>query len=120
VLEHTDDGSTKEVEIDGAFVAVGHQPNSHLVEGQVKTDENGYVQVEGRSTRTGVPGVFAAGDLVDHTYRQAVTAAGSGCMAALDAEVYLRDTPLDAEAHWAPDVDKLEQRAAEAAASTSP
>jgi thioredoxin reductase (NADPH) len=120
VLENTGDGSTKEVEIDGAFVAIGHQPNSHLIEGQVKTDENGYVQVEGRSTRTGVPGVFAAGDLVDHTYRQAVTAAGSGCMAALDAEVYLRDTPIDAEAHWAPDVDKLEQRATEAAASTSP
>ncbi len=119
VLEHVGDGSTKEIEIDGAFVAIGHQPNSHLVEGQVKTDENGYVQVEGRSTRTGVPGVFAAGDLVDHTYRQAVTAAGSGCMAALDAEVYLRDTPLDAEAHWAPDVDKAEQRAAEAAASSS-
>jgi thioredoxin reductase (NADPH) len=120
VLENAEDGSTRELEIDGAFVAIGHQPNSHLVEGQVKTDENGYVEVEGRSTRTGLPGVFAAGDLTDHTYRQAVTAAGSGCMAALDAEVYLRDTPLDPEAHWEPDPDKIEQRAAEAAASARP
>jgi thioredoxin reductase (NADPH) len=119
VLENTSDGSTRELEIDGAFIAVGHQPNSQLVAGQVTTDENGYVEVEGRSTRTGVPGVFAAGDLTDHTYRQAVTAAGSGCMAALDAEVYLRDTPLDPEAHWEPDPDKIEQRAAEAAASSS-
>jgi thioredoxin reductase (NADPH) len=116
VLENSEDGSTKEIEIDGAFVAIGHQPNSHLVVGQVELDENGYVQVEGRSTRTGVPGVFAAGDLVDHTYRQAVTAAGSGCMAALDSEAFLRDIPTDAESHWAPDVDKLEQRAEEAAA----
>jgi thioredoxin reductase (NADPH) len=116
VLENSEDGSTKEIEIDGAFVAIGHEPNSHLVEGQVELDENGYVKVEAHSTRTGVPGVFAAGDLVDHTYRQAVTAAGSGCMAALDSEWFLRDAPPDAEAHWAPDVDKLEQRAEEAAA----
>jgi thioredoxin reductase (NADPH) len=116
VLENTEDGSTKEIEIDGAFVAIGHKPNSHLVEGQVDLDENGYVKVEGRSTRTGLPGVFAAGDLVDHTYRQAVTAAGSGCMAALDAEWYLRDTPPDPEAHWASDPDEVEERA-EAAAS---
>ena len=115
VLEHSEDGSVKEVEIDGAFVAIGHRPNSHLVEGQVELDENGYVKVESRSTRTGVPGVFAAGDLTDHTYRQAVTAAGTGCMAALDAEWYLRDTPPDPESHWAPDADKHAQRAAEAA-----
>jgi thioredoxin reductase (NADPH) len=116
VLEHAEDGSTREVEVDGAFVAIGHRPNSHLVEGQVKLDDNGYVLVEDRSTRTGVPGVFAAGDLVDHTYRQAVTAAGSGCMAALDAEWYLRDTPPDPERHWAPSIDEVEKRA-EAAAS---
>jgi thioredoxin reductase (NADPH) len=95
-LRNTSDDSTKEIEVDGTFIAIGHIPNSQLVEGQVKVDENGYVQTEGKSTRTGVPGVFAAGDLVDHTYRQAVTAAGSGCQAALDAEWYLRDSPPDA------------------------
>jgi thioredoxin reductase (NADPH) len=116
VLEHREDGSTKELEIDGAFVAIGHRPNSHLVEGQVELDENGYVVVEGGSTRTAVPGVFAAGDLVDHTYRQAVTAAGSGCMAALDAECYLPDTPPYPAAQWAPTPDQVEDRA-EASAS---
>jgi len=100
VLESTADGSERELEIDGAFVAIGHRPNSDLVKGEVDLDENGYVLVEGGSTRTNLPGVFAAGDLVDHTYRQAVTAAGTGCMAALDAEWYLRDTPPDPEAHW--------------------
>jgi thioredoxin reductase (NADPH) len=69
---------------------------SQLVVGQVDTDAEGYVVTRGRSTLTNLPGVFAAGDLVDHTYRQAITAAGSGCQAALDAEWYLRDTPFPA------------------------
>jgi thioredoxin reductase (NADPH) len=112
-LRNTETGDTRELEIGGAFIAIGHEPQSQIVAGQVPTDDEGYVITEGRSTRTGVPGVFAAGDLVDHTYRQAVTAAGSGCQAALDAEWYLRDTPEVptpaelpegdlAEAQWAP------------------
>ncbi len=100
VLANADGGGNRELEIDGAFIAIGHRPNSDIVRDQVETDENGYVQVEGRSTRTNLAGVFAAGDLVDHTYRQAVTAAGSGSAAALDAEAYLRDRPPDPEAHW--------------------
>ena len=107
-LENTEDGSVKEIPITGAFVAIGHKPNSHLVEGQLDLDGEGYVLVDGRSTRTKRPGVFAAGDLTDRVYRQAVTAAGTGCMAALDAEAYLRDTPIDPEAHWAPDPEKVE------------
>jgi thioredoxin reductase (NADPH) len=101
VLKNSDGGEDRSVDIDGAFIAIGHQPNSKIVEGQVELDDEGYVTTEGKSTRTKVPGVFAAGDLVDHTYRQAVTAAGSGCQAALDAEWYLRDRPPDPEAHWA-------------------
>ena len=115
VLDNTEGGEDRELEIDGAFIAIGHKPNSDIVIGQVDTDDDGYVEVEGRSTRTKLAGVFAAGDLVDHTYRQAVTAAGSGCAAALDAEAYLRDTPIDAEAHWEGDPDKMEAAAAEAA-----
>ncbi len=93
-LRNTSDGSIREIEVTGAFIAVGHDPQSQLIEGQVDTDAAGYVVTKGRSTLTGIPGVFAAGDLVDHTYRQAVTAAGTGCQAALDAEWYLRDTPF--------------------------
>jgi thioredoxin reductase (NADPH) len=93
-LRNTEDGSTKEIEITGAFIAIGHDPQSQLVAGQVDLDDEGYVMTQAGSTLTNVPGVFAAGDLVDHTYRQAVTAAGSGCQAALDAEWYLRDTPF--------------------------
>ena len=93
-LRNAETGDEETIEARGAFVAIGHEPQSQLVEGKVELDPEGYVITEGRSSRTAVPGVFAAGDLVDHTYRQAVTAAGSGCQAALDAEWYLRDTPL--------------------------
>ena len=92
-LRNTETDEPRELPLSGVFVAIGHVPQSELVRGVIDLDENGYVIVEGRSTRTNLPGVFAAGDLVDHTYRQAVTAAGSGCQAALDAEWYLRDTP---------------------------
>jgi thioredoxin reductase (NADPH) len=99
-LRNTETGETEEVEADGAFVAIGHIPRSELVVGQVDTDEEGYVVTQPDSTRTNLGGVFAVGDLVDRTYRQAVTAAGTGCMGALDAEWYLRDTPPSPEAHW--------------------
>jgi thioredoxin reductase (NADPH) len=101
VLKNLQGGDGQALDIDGAFIAIGHQPNSQLVDGQVELDDEGYVITQGKSTRTKLEGVFAAGDLVDHTYRQAVTAAGSGCQAALDAEWYLRDRPPDPEAHWA-------------------
>jgi thioredoxin reductase (NADPH) len=98
-LRNTVDGSERRIETAGAFIAIGHEPQSQLIVGQVEVDANGYVVTQGRSTLTNVPGVFAAGDLVDHSYRQAVTAAGSGCQAALDAEWYLRDAgPLAADA----------------------
>ena len=82
-------GETKDLPVNGLFVAIGHDPRSELVKGQVELDEAGYVKVEGRGTKTNLTGVFACGDLVDHTYRQAITAAGSGCQAALDAEHFL-------------------------------
>ena len=88
-LRDTITGETREVEATGLFVAIGHDPRNELVQGVVDLDGEGYVLVDGRSTRTNVEGVFAAGDLVDHTYRQAITAAGSGCSAALDAERWL-------------------------------
>jgi thioredoxin reductase (NADPH) len=93
-LRNAETGEERELPISGAFIAIGHEPQSELVRDIVETDPNGYVLTEGKSTRTDVPGLFAAGDLVDHTYRQAITAAGSGCQAALDAEWYLRDNPL--------------------------
>jgi thioredoxin reductase (NADPH) len=92
-IRHVESGETEELPMDGAFIAIGHEPQSEIVRGLVDLDENGYVITEGKSTRTNVDGVFAAGDLVDHTYRQAITAAGSGCQAALDAEWFLRDSP---------------------------
>jgi len=119
ILRNAETGEEKTLELDGAFVAIGHRPNSHLVDGQIELDENGYVLTDGNSTRTKVPGVFAAGDLVDHTYRQAVTAAGSGCQAALDAEWFLRDTPPDAEREWEPDPDKVAAAAERAAAQAA-
>ncbi|MEU4196640.1 thioredoxin-disulfide reductase [Kribbella sp. NPDC026611] len=88
-LRDTTTGETREVPATGLFIAIGHDPRSELVKGQVDLDEEGYVLVKQGSTETNLTGVFAAGDLVDHTYRQAVTAAGTGCAAALDAERYL-------------------------------
>jgi thioredoxin reductase (NADPH) len=88
-LRDTVTGETSELPLTGLFIAIGHDPRNELVKGVVELDAEGYVVVEGRTTRTNVPGVFACGDLVDHTYRQAVTAAGSGCAAALDAERFL-------------------------------
>ena len=113
-LRHADSGETEELEVGGAFVAIGHTPQSELIKDQVDTDAAGYVVTQNGSTKTNLAGVFPVGDLVDHTYRQAVTAAGSGCMAALDAEWYLRDNPAVptpkalegtgdlAEEQWAP------------------
>jgi thioredoxin reductase (NADPH) len=88
-LRDTHTGQERDIDITGLFIAIGHDPRSELVKGQVDLDDEGYVLVQGRSTLTNLPGVFACGDLVDHTYRQAITAAGSGCAAALDAERHL-------------------------------
>jgi thioredoxin reductase (NADPH) len=113
-VRNVETGEERDLPMSGAFIAIGHDPQSEIVKGLVNLDDEGYVITQGRSTKTNKPGVFAAGDLVDHTYRQAVTAAGSGCQAALDAEWYLRDTPQVptpeslqgtgdlAEAQWAP------------------
>lgn len=89
VLRDTVTGETRDLAVTGLFIAIGHDPRSELLTGQVDLDENGYVLVDHPSTRTNLPGVFAAGDLVDHHYRQAITAAGTGCAAALDAERYV-------------------------------
>ncbi|ACZ21400.1 thioredoxin-disulfide reductase [Sanguibacter keddieii DSM 10542] len=90
-LRDTLTGEERDVAAGGLFVAIGHDPRTELVKGQVTLDDEGYIEVQGRSTRTNLEGVFACGDAVDHTYRQAITAAGSGCAAALDAQHYLAD-----------------------------
>jgi thioredoxin reductase (NADPH) len=90
-LKDTTSGQTRELPVTGLFIAIGHDPRSDLIKGQVQLDDEGYVLVDSPSTRTNLAGVFACGDLVDHTYRQAITAAGTGCSAALDAERYLSD-----------------------------
>jgi thioredoxin reductase (NADPH) len=88
-LRNVHTGETKVLDVTGVFVAIGHDPRSELFKGQIELDDQGYVKVDHPSTRTNVAGVFAAGDLVDHTYRQAITAAGTGCAAALDAERFI-------------------------------
>ena len=90
-LRNTKTGEEDTLKVNGVFVAIGHDPRSELFTGQLATDGEGYLKVEHPSTRTGVDGVFACGDVVDHTYRQAVTAAGTGCAAAIDAERWLAD-----------------------------
>ena len=90
-LVDTVTGEKRELDATGLFIAIGHDPRSELLHGQVRLDEEGYVLVDHPATRTNMPGVFACGDLVDHQYRQAITAAGTGCAAALDAERYLAD-----------------------------
>ncbi|MFF5985840.1 thioredoxin-disulfide reductase [Prauserella flavalba] len=100
-LKDTVTGEESTLDVTGFFVAIGHDPRSELVRGQVDLDDEGYVVTKGRSSYTNIDGVFAAGDLVDHTYRQAITAAGSGCTAAIDAERWLAEHTGVSEAHEA-------------------
>ena len=90
-LKNLKTGELSELAVSGFFVAIGHQPNTRLFKGQLKTNEADYLLIQPGSTKTEIPGVFAAGDVADHVYRQAITAAGTGCMAAIDAERYLEN-----------------------------
>ncbi len=93
-LKHVTSGETRELEVDGVFIAIGHSPTTALFKGQIRTDEEGYILTKPGTTETSVPGVFAAGDVQDKIFRQAVTAAGTGCMAALEVEKFLGNIPL--------------------------
>jgi thioredoxin reductase (NADPH) len=95
-VKNVQTGATQTLDVDGVFIAIGHQPASELFVGQLELKPSGYIQVEPGTTHTNIAGVFAAGDVADETYRQAVTAAGLGCMAALDVERYLLETPTHA------------------------
>jgi thioredoxin reductase (NADPH) len=101
-IRDTRSGAEETLEATGMFVAIGHDPRSQLVAGQVHLDEEGYVLVDSPSTYTNLPGVFACGDLTDKTYQQAVTAAGSGCTASIDAERWLAENPNTREPRTAP------------------
>ena len=90
-VKHVDTGEITEIPAKGVFIAIGHAPASELVKDQLELHNGGYVQVEPGTAKTSIPGVFAAGDLTDHVYRQAVTSAGMGCMAALDAEKFIAE-----------------------------
>ncbi|MFI6814008.1 thioredoxin-disulfide reductase [Nonomuraea sp. NPDC050328] len=90
-LRNVKTGEEQELAADGLFIAIGHDPRTELVKGQIELDDEGYIKVDSPSTRTNIPGVFAAGDVVDHTYRQAITAAGTGCSASLDSERWLAE-----------------------------
>lgn len=94
-LKDTVDGSNKELEVEGVFIAIGHTPNAALFAGQLDLDHQGYLHTQGKGAKTNIEGVFACGDVQDHVYRQAITAAGSGCMAAIDVERYLESIPED-------------------------
>lgn len=94
ILENTQDGSTEKVDVDGIFIAIGHKPNTDIFKGQLKMDDVGYLQTIPGSAKTEIEGVFAAGDVADSKYRQAITAAGTGCMAALDAQHFLIENEI--------------------------
>lgn len=95
ILENTKDGSLKEISADGIFIAIGHKPNTELFKGQLDMDETGYLLLQPGTTKTNIEGVFAAGDVADRVYRQAISAAGTGCMAALDAQRYLEEKGIE-------------------------
>jgi thioredoxin reductase (NADPH) len=99
VLKDAQTGAMSDFHCDGAFVAIGHAPSTELFKDQLETDASGYLIVEPGTPKTAIPGVFACGDVMDHTYRQAVTAAGTGCMAALDAERFVAGLSIDLAGH---------------------